>query len=352
MKLFRRSSILVGGIALLLGLALLLAAALLPRELQSQRQAERWAGESGKRFKQFTCILSPGQSLDLEAIYRFRSSAADKIAASDFELPAGGSAFCDAWSVSGTLKVGGPRGRFDAAAMAVGGRFFDFHPMPLLSGGYLSERDVMKDRVVLNEQLAWMLYGSTDLAGMTIEIGGRDFVVVGVVAQPDDRFTRAVSEGGPTMYMDFENRALAGADGVLCYEVVLPEPVKGFARSVAEDPFAKQGLVVENTGRFSFGASMQRLRSIGKLGTRTTAVTFPVWENAAVAAETSCALLRFAALLCLVWPAVLAIAALRLLLRFAAQKLKSGGRTAKEALLDRRDAHRMRIISRKGSHSR
>ena len=70
MKLFRRSSILVGGIALLLGLALLLAAALLPRELQSQRQAERWAGESGKRFKQFTCILSPGQSLDLEAIYR------------------------------------------------------------------------------------------------------------------------------------------------------------------------------------------------------------------------------------------------------------------------------------------
>ena len=173
-----------------------------------------------------------------------------------------------------------------------------------------------------------------------------------MVAQPDDRFTRAVSEAGPTMYMDFENRALAGADGVLCYEVVLPEPVKGFARSVAEDPFAKQGLVVENTGRFSFGASMQRLRSIGKLGTRTTAVTFPVWENAAVAAETSCALLRFAALLCLVWPAVLAIAALRLLLRFAAQKLKSGGRTAKEALLDRRDAHRMRIISRKGSHSR
>jgi len=352
MKLLRRNSILAGGIALLLGLGLLLAAAALPRPLQSQRQAERWAGESGKRFKQFTCVLSPGQSLDLETIYRFRSGASDKIAASDFELPAGGSAFCDAWSVGGTLKVGGPRGRFDAAALSVGGRFFNFHPMPLLSGGYLSETDVMKDRVVLDEQLAWMLYGSTDLTGVTVEIGGLDFVVVGVVAQPDDRFTRAVSEGGPTLYMDFENRALTSADGVVCYEVVLPEPVKGFARSVAEDPFATRGLVVENTGRFSFGASMQRLRSIGKLGTRTTAVTFPVWENAAIAAETACALLRFAALLCLIWPAVLLIAALRLLLRFGGKKLKSGGRAAKEAMLDRRDAHRMRVISRKGSHTK
>ena len=59
MKLFTRGKWIAGGILLLLGLSLLLAAALLPRPLQSQLQAERWAGESGGRFAQFDCILAP-----------------------------------------------------------------------------------------------------------------------------------------------------------------------------------------------------------------------------------------------------------------------------------------------------
>ena len=352
MKLLKRNSIFVGSALLLLAVILLIVAAVLPRPLQSQRQAERWAGESGIRFKQFTCVLTPGLTLEPEAIYRFRAAAAEKIAAADFSLPAGGSALCDAWSCGGTLKVSGPRGSFDAGGLAGGGRFFDVHPMPLLSGGYLMESDLMKDRVVLNEQLAWLLFGGTDLAGETVQIGDADFVVVGVVAQDDDRFTRAVSEGGPALYMSYDRRDLLGSGGVTCYEVVLPEAVKGFAKSVAEDPFAKQGLVVENTGRFSFTASLQRIRSIGKLGTRTSSVVFPVWENAAISAETSCALLRFAALLCLIWPLVLAVAGLRVLLRLGMQKLRSGGRAARDALLDRRDAHRLRIVSRRGSHTK
>ena len=351
MKLMRRSSLIVGGVLLLLGLALLLTAARLPAALQDQRQAERWAGESGKRFKQFTCILSPGQTLTQETIYAFRSAAADAVAASDFELSEGGSAFCDAWSVGGTAKVTGPRGSFDAGALAVGGRFFDFHPLRLLSGGYLTESDLMRDRVVLNEQMAWLLFGSTELAGQTVAIGQRDFIVAGVVAQESDRFTRAVSEGGPMLYLQYENCELTGETGVTCYETVLPEPVKGFARDVVDKAFAKLGLVVENTGRFSFAASLQRLRGVGKLGTRTSAVTFPVWENAAIAAENACAFLRLAAMLLLIWPAVLLIAGLRLLARFALGKLKRGGSAAKEAILDRRDAHRRRVISRKGTHT-
>lgn len=352
MKLLKRNSLLVGGVTLLLGLALLLAAALLPRPLQSQRQAERWAGESGKRFRQLTCVLSPGETLEPEAIYSFRNTVSGKISESDFDLPAGGIAFCDAWSIGGTVKVRGSRGSFDAGALAVGGRFFDFHPLRLLSGGYLMESDTMKDRVVLNEQLAWLLCGSTDLAGMTVEIGGREFFVAGVAADPDDRFTRAVSDGGPMLYLDYENRALTGESGVTTYEIVLPEPVKGFARSLAEDPFAKRGAVIENTGRFSFSASLQRIRAIGRLGIRTSAIRYPVWENAAITAETTCALLRLAAMLLLIWPVVLLIAGLRLLLRGGKRALRRGGSAVKEAILDRRDVHRRRLISRKGSHTK
>ena len=149
MKLLNRGNLIAGIVALLLGLALLLTAALLPRPLQNQFQAERWAGDSGGRFAQFDCILAPGKELEPSAIYGFRETALNKLAASDDGLPADGSAICDAWSAGGTLKITGPRGSFDVSALAVGGRFFDFHPQSLLSGVFLAESDLQKDRVVL-----------------------------------------------------------------------------------------------------------------------------------------------------------------------------------------------------------
>ncbi len=351
MKLPKRSSLIACGILLLLGFALLLAAALLPKPLTHERQAERWAGESGIRFQQFDCVLSPGQTLEEDAIYSFRDSAMKKIDESDFELSEGGTAFCDAWSTQGSLKVGGPRGSFDAAALAVGGSFFDFHPLTLCSGGYLTESDLMKDRVVLDEQLAWMLFGGSDVSGLTVEIGERDFLIAGVVAQANDRFTRAAGELSPTLYLQYECRDLLGSGSVTSYELVLPEPVKGFAKGIADEAFAKQGVVVQNSDRFRFSASLQRLAGLTKLGVRTTSVVLPVWENAAVIAETGCALARGAGLLCLLFPAILLCIVLFRLLRLGAKALKSGAGTAKEALLDRRDDRRERQASRRRAHT-
>ena len=343
MKPFKRGNLIAGGVLLLLGLALLLVAAHLPRPLQSQRQAERWAGESGMDFRQLSCVFFAGKTLESDAVLSFREKAAAAIVEANLDLPAD-SALCDAWSVGGSVKITGARGSFDATALAVGGRFFDFHPYALRSGGYLSESDLMLDRVVVDEQLAWMLYGSTDLAGMRVQIGDREYLIAGVVAQPDDRFTRALGTSAPTVYLDYTSRDALDGSGVYCYEVVLPEPVKGFAKRTVEDAFAKQALVVENTGRFTFWDSMQRLKTIGALGTRTEAVAFPAWENAAICAETWCALLRGAGLLCLVWPAALVCAAAWRLLRQGRQKLRHGGAVLREALLDRRDAQRERAL--------
>ncbi len=352
MKLLKCGNLISGGVALLLGIALLLTAAALPKPLQSQHQAERWAGESGERFRQFTCVLSPGLTLEMNTIYGFRETVLKKLSETDLEITDGSAAICDAWSAAGTLKVSGPRGSFDAAALAVGGRFFAFHPMTLCNGGFLGEADLMKDRVVLDEQLAWMLFGSSDVAGMTIQIGNLEFFVAGVVAQPDDRFSRAAGGKTPTIYLNYASREALGDSGTVCYEVVLPDPVNGFAKGVVEGLFAKQGLVVENTDRFRFSASLRALRGIGSLGTRTTAVAFPPWENAAIMAETWCALARGGALLCFIWPAVLLVGALCVLLRRAAALLKRGGHGAKEALLDWRDQQRVRRIGRSGGHSK
>ena len=347
MKLLKRGNLVVGGVLLLLALILLLIAARLPKPLQSEFQAERWAGESGERYLQFACILTPGKLLEPPAVYSFRESALKKIAESDFALSSDGSAICDAWSTSGRVKVAGARGSFDAAALAVGGRFFDFHPQTLLSGVYLTETDLLKDRVVLDEQLAWMLFGASDVAGMTVAIGEQEFRVAGVVAQSTDRFTRAAGGQPPTIYLCDESRSLLTGDPVSCYETVLPDPVKGFARSVAEDPFARQGVVVQCTGRFSLASSLRRCVTLAQQSVRTSAAVFPLWENAAVIAETACALLRGAALLLLLFPAVLLIAAAAMLLRRGKGIVRRGGSKAKEALLDARDRRRARRLKSK-----
>ncbi len=347
MKRLRRGTLIAGGILLLSGLLLLLTAALLPRPLQSQRQAERWAGESGQRFRQLSALPAAGQELTPETILTFRNTAAEKLEKADLGYPAE-RALCDAWSQGGTVKVAGARGSFDAAGLAVGGRFYDFHPLALRSGGYLSEGDLMKDRVVLDEQLAWMLYGSADLSGLTVRIGDQDFVIAGVVAQPDDPFSRAVTALGPTVYLDYSARELLSPGGALCYEVVLPEPVRSFAKGVVTDSFGKLGLIVENTDRFSFGNSLRRLKTLGTLGARTEAVAFPSWENAAVCAETWCALLRGLGLACLVFPVVLALLLLRRLRKGGIREAKRLCAAGREALLELRDRGRARALARRG----
>ena len=54
--------------------------------------------------------------------------------------------------------------------LAVGGQFFEFHPLRLLSGSYIAEGDLSPDRVLLDRELAWELFGGTELTGMSVEV--------------------------------------------------------------------------------------------------------------------------------------------------------------------------------------
>ena len=65
---------------------------------------------------------------------------------------------------SGTARfsVTGDHGAAEVKAIGVGGNFFHFHPLRLRSGSYIAEDDFMLDRVVLDETLAWQLFGGFD----------------------------------------------------------------------------------------------------------------------------------------------------------------------------------------------
>ena len=304
-------SLSICGVLLLLAAACLIARGVLAKTQQSQMQAERWAGESKQAFMQYTCFFTRDDLKDLESVYALRQAFSDKFAEADLEPSPGGSLYCDAWSTTGSVKIVSEHGNATTSVVAVGGSFFDFHPLTLRSGVYLRQTDLMKDRVVLDEVLAWMLFGSPYVAGMPVEIGGRPFVIAGVVQRESDKATRQFAEDGPMLYIPFESWLELDPDaGIDCYEVVLPEPVDGFTQTVLEDKYpVGSGILQQNTGRFTLSASIQQMKKFGTRGIRTSAAILPYWEHAARYVEDWCTLLAFFAMLLLIYPALCALAA-------------------------------------------
>ena len=111
--------------------------------------------------------------------------------------------------------------------------------------------------------------------------------------------------------------ALSGTDSVGCYEVVLPETVRGFAAQLVADRFPnKEGESIVNTGRFSYERLLAIARDLPSRAAHSGTVLYPYWENAARIAENECAVLA-AASLSLGLPAALTavVELIRLLIR-------------------------------------
>ena len=166
----------------------------------------------------------------------------------------------------------------------------------------------MDDLVVLDEVAAWRLFGGTDLAGMGLTINGEPFLVAGVVSREDDFATeRAYSgEGGIFMSYSAMTRLTEEEAAIDCYEIVMPNPIRNFAKGILEDSFAGCE-VVENTGRFSLERLGTLLRSFAGRSMRTNGVIYPYWENAARLVEDYAAILLFAVLLTGFVPACCAV---------------------------------------------
>ena len=303
MKKFSLKSMICLGTLALLSLLCFLAWFFTGKTLESQKAAERWGGDSELAFRQFTVFLPESGRIGQEDIYRFRGTLETRLADASLETPERGSLYCDAWSASGKLTVSGENGTGEASVIAVGGQYFHFHPLTLVSGSYLSENDLMKDRVLLDEDLAWLLFGGTDLAGMTVTINDLPYVVAGVVSREADKASTETYTGGAGMYMSFEAFSAIAEQGADCYEIVLPEPVDGFGAGLMKENFSiGDGELVENTGRYSFTRGLKLLGDFGTRSMRTSPVVYPYWENAARYYEDWCALYLLLGLLLAVGP--------------------------------------------------
>ena len=179
--------------------------------------------------------------------------------------------------------------------------------------------DYMADRVVLDAQTAFNLFGSSDVAGMEVTINGRNFPIAGVVQSESDFATNAALAAGneasgdtsgsststAMIYMSYSALNAMAELPIDCYEIVLPDPVSGFAKKLMTEKFPiGGGAIVQNTGRFSVSRLISVMGAFGKRAMTTNGVIYPYWENAARMAESYAALYLLLGTLLAIMPAV------------------------------------------------
>jgi hypothetical protein len=305
--------------------------------LQSQKAAQRWAGQSEQRMAQISCFLPRDGGIEISDVLKFRQDLDKKLQEASLEAPEGGSLYTDAYCAAGEISVTGARGGATVTAIGVGGDFFLFHPMILRSGSFIYSDDPTTDKVVLDEELAWRLFGSSDLAGMTVTIGGEPYIVAGVVSRESDFASRRAYTGGEGIYMSFEALAKNVDAKIRCYEIAMPDPVSGFAAGIVKEIFPLgDGVLVENSGRFKLSKVFSIIRNFGERSVHNTGVILPSWENAARIVEDYMALFLAVGILLSILPAIcLLVLIIRLL-----KKLKRQSRKLRRTLADRWDDFR------------
>ena len=171
--------------------------------LLTQSAAKAWRGSSEMRFAQVSVFLPEDEKTDVNSIESFRRTLDQALVDASLEAPEGGSLYTDAYSGTATVSVVSGKTSLSVKTIGVGGDFFLFHPLTLRSGSYLTGSDYMPDRVLLDEELAWALFGSYDVAGMSIQIGERTYPVAGVVHREDDFASKEAYQDGPGMFMSY-----------------------------------------------------------------------------------------------------------------------------------------------------
>lgn len=187
------------------------------------------------------------------------------------------------YSASGTVQMSTKSSSTEVKAYGVGGDFFLFHPLKLVKGSYFSEDDLMQDRVLLDTDTAWRLFGSNDVVGMSVDIAGVQHVVAGVYERENGYLAKAAGNDVSCVYVSHQSLYEHGQyHGLETVEYFIPDPVTGFAKELVEQQVNGMDVaIVEHQQRYDFLALLNVLKQFGTRSMGLSGITFPYWENIA-----------------------------------------------------------------------
>lgn len=278
--------------------------------LPHQLVAEAWETEE-KPYAQAALFLPEESGIPLERVPEIRLQVENAMQAGSVaseEYP-----WLYAFSHTQQAQLKNGIASSDVELTLIAGDYFTMHSMPVRHGWYLSESEVMRDRIVLDRQTAWDLFYSDNVVGQFLEWNGHRYMVAAVVDTEPGKYNEMAAEGTRRAWVFADS---PGADPDLrftCVEMVLPQPVKGFAVSTmasALERYIPNGVApVDISGRFSLLSRWNALKSISVRWISSQAIAYPYYENAARLVENHLALrlipegifLGFPAVSVLIW---------------------------------------------------
>lgn len=279
-------------------------------KLDAQNMALRWS-EDGD-VSQISCFFSSEAGMSENNFISFEHALDTALVEAsivvDSENPSA-RLWADAYSASGRVTISSQRASVDVSAVGVGGDFFLFHPLKLMAGTYFSGSDLMQDHIVIDEDVAWQLFGSNDVDGQMVMIGGVPHMIAGVIRREDGRMAEAAGLSSSIAYVSCSTLEQYGISyGLNTYELVMPNPVTGYAKSYVTENIGvteNEVEIVENTTRYSLLSRFKLLMQFGTRSMSSKAIIYPYWENMARGYEDILALLLILTLLFLLYPAIL-----------------------------------------------
>ena len=310
------------------------------KNLYDQQATGRWA-DKAEDFAQISCFYPISMELsDFGYLSLHHSVEEALVNASITAEGQGADLFVDAYSVGGKMHFSTENAAKEVNVVGVSDSFFLFHPVHLLNGSYFDENMIMKDGVILDEETAFLLYGSNDVVGMPVYIGDIPYYIRGVAKRDDSYFAKKAGLSEPVCFVMADTLKTYGTiEGSYTYEVVMPEPVEGFAKETviaALNDTQQKIEVVENSSRFSFNSKKEIVMDFGVRSMSRNSIIYPYWENMARAAEDMCGLLFVFQIIPFVTTAVLFLLYIRILYKNRTWTARGLVNTISDAMYERK----------------
>lgn len=184
---------------------------------------------------------------------------------------------------NGKVSLQNGKKKLDVNAYGVGGDFFQFHPIKLLKGSYFSQSDLMQDRIIIDTETAWQLFGSDDIVGMFVTIRDVPHMVVGVYERERGTLLDAAGNAESRIYVSHSSlRDFGSYHGLEGVEFFVPNPVRSFGKGLVEAEMqGRKVAVVEHENRFGVISLTKVIKELPTRSMSLSGITYPAWENMA-----------------------------------------------------------------------
>lgn len=279
--------------------------------LYDQQAARFWMnGNSEFNYAQVSAFFATGTGFGIEQVMQFRDKLEAKMEENSITVTGSARYWVDAFSTTNSLSVSNEDNvSTNVLATGVGGDFFFFHPLEMLSGQTLNPNDVTKDIILLDWDVAWRLFGSFDVVDAPVTINSKTYYVGGVFKKEVGWPGKLTYGETGRIYMSYE--AMENIFGnnveISTLEIVAPNMVSGIAKSMMEDCISiddTQRFIVDNSARFNTLNMLREIKNITANLMQTKAIALPHWENAARVAEVYAQVFLLLSLSFLVFPII------------------------------------------------